>query len=237
MFDYASAGESVMEQLNLIDFAEYVSDEWCSDDWETPDPVARYMASLVKPTDNRILEPAAGTGQIVKYLPESRWINLIANEINPSRFTQGLKNAPDAYWMCSDFPMWLNPDSQYLIEDGFDLIITNPPFSKAIEFIEHSLQLLDCNNPEARLIYLLPCDFFQSQGRAKQFAELDCRIYQRHSIVGRVAYLKNGVPFDQRQIYDCVYEIRPGKVGDALPEVFVSLQSITPPSLGRGLNS
>jgi hypothetical protein len=41
------------------------------------------------------------------------------------------------------------------LEHGFDLIVTNPPFSLAIQFIEQGLRLLDKDNPNARLLYLL----------------------------------------------------------------------------------
>jgi hypothetical protein len=63
-----------------------VEAEFTSDDWETPDSVAKAIASLVLPSDFDILEPAAGRGQIAKYLPRDRRVTL--NEIKVNRFDE-----------------------------------------------------------------------------------------------------------------------------------------------------
>jgi hypothetical protein len=200
----------MIEQLSLIE-ATQISDEWNADDWETPPEIAFPMAKLVLPTDKVILEPAAGTGGIVRFLPSGEDRLILANEINPLRYQIGDRQRYPAKWINSDFLEW---GTDY----RFDLMITNPPFSLGLEFVEHGLRFLNTANPTARLLCLLPIAFFSSQERCDYFESLDCRIYQRHRIRGRVAYLKNGVQMQGRQCDDCVYDIRPGKDGDAAPE-------------------
>ncbi|MBN3945185.1 MAG: hypothetical protein HWQ38_01300 [Nostoc sp. NMS7] len=92
-----------MQQLSL--FAEE-QDEWTSEDWQTPDAIAQLMSKLVKPGDRVILEPCAGTGQIVKYLANLPDKTIHANERSYSRCKQGRLNTPSpfsALWSHSDF--------------------------------------------------------------------------------------------------------------------------------------
>ena len=193
-------------QLSLLESSmPAATGDWNPDDWETPDCLAQKMASLVLPTDRRILEPAAGTGQIAKYLPRSPspYIDTICMEINEARWNKGRMSGQE--WYHADF---LN-EAEYWSD--FSLIITNPPFSLASDFIARGLQILDRSYEYARLLYLLPADFFQSVGRNQAFRQLDAHIHHTYQIVNRVAYLKNGVVVKGRQVYDAVFDIRPGK--------------------------
>jgi hypothetical protein len=76
----------------------------------TPDFVARDMVEFFKPT-GRILEPAAGDGAILKYLPGADWC-----EIEKGR----------------DF---------FACVSEYDWIVSNPPFRKFKEFIIHAYSL------------------------------------------------------------------------------------------------
>lgn len=203
-----------MNQLTLIPETEYQppATDWHPDDWETPDKVAKEMASLVRP-DEFVLEPFAGTGQIAKFLNGG---TLTVNELNPLRCNQLKRrlvrheiefegyncdffNSRSLFWQDIRFP--------------FDVVCTNPPFSRLVEAIAFGLQALDKVNPEARLLYLLPGNWEQTKVRYAGFKELNCHIHHIHKIVGRVAYLKNGVPHRDRQIDDAIFDIRPGKEG------------------------
>ncbi len=113
--------------------------------------------------------------------------------------------APNALWIENSF-FAVSPGS-------VDVVCTNPPFSRAIEGIERALKWLNPENPNARLLFLLPGDFFCSQERSDRFEAIDCHIAHRYRIRGRVGYIKEGIAQDQRQIYDCVLDIRPGKSG------------------------
>ena len=197
----------------LFDTQEYsVADEsWSNNMWETPPEIARKMAALLTDKDLAILCPAAGRGNIaqqikVGLLPTKQVRSVYAVEVNPHRVADGKTLAPRVLWDCVDF---LAIPSVPL----YDAVLENPPFSLAIEFIERSLLWLNPANPEARLLYLLPGDFFASQERCDQFEALDCHIRHRYRIRDRVAYIKEGVQVKGRMIYDCVFDIRPGKVG------------------------
>jgi hypothetical protein len=191
-----------MQQLAL--FPE-VEPEWTSDDWQTPNEIASLMAKLVKPSDRFILEPAAGKGQIAKYLP----FGTFCVEINEQRFVSGYKNTLHCHWLNSNFF-----DEYYLCHVGYDLIISNPPFSKCVEFVERSLCLLNPDNPESRILFLLPLDWNCSKERGNAWRKLNAHIHHIHQIMGRVAYLDaSGVPQTKRQCVDAVFEIRPGKGG------------------------
>jgi hypothetical protein len=179
--------------------------------WESPPEIACKMAALLTNKDLAILCPAAGRGNIARYikagwLPTKQVRGVCAVELNPQRMADGKILAPYVWWKCADF-LKLEPVAEY------DVAIENPPFSLAMSFLERSLLWLNPANPDARLLYLLPGDFFASRERCDQFEALDCHIHHRYRIRGRVAYIKEGVQVEGRMIYDCVYDIRPGKIG------------------------
>ncbi|MBD6620017.1 methyltransferase [Komarekiella sp. 'clone 1'] len=192
--------------MTVIESASTIN--WTPDDWQTPNEIARLMTQLVIPSDSFILEPAAGTGQIAKYIPHPESRNILCLDINEQRVNLGQHNAPDCNWLVADF---LRDE----IEPAtlFDLIITNPPFSKCVEYIERSLELLNPDNPEARLIFLLPLDWNCSKARGAHWQRLNAHIHKEYRIMGRVAFLDaEGVPRSRRQCCDAVFEIRPGRV-------------------------
>lgn len=187
----------------LFDLQQYdrpTSEDFTTDDWETPPEIARKIAALIKPLD-LVLDPCAGRGAMVRYIKAQR---ITALEIKPDRVEDGKNLAPNATWRCTDFLKNVPVPMR-------SVVVTNPPFSLAIEFIERSLLWLDPRDPDARLLFLLPGDYFASQERNDRFEALNCCISHRYRIRGRVGYIKEGVQMDQRQVYDCVYEIRPGK--------------------------
>ena len=100
---------------------------------------------------NDVLEPSAGNGNICKvfkeYYPNK---DLTAVELREEEFNN----------LCQ-----LNIDdviinSYYNIREKFDIIIGNPPYSEAQEFIEHSFELLKENGI---LIFLLRTNFLESK--------------------------------------------------------------------------
>jgi hypothetical protein len=199
--------------------------EFTSDDYETPDDVAKAMATLVLPTDKNILEPFAGTGQIVKYLPSDRIIDVV--EIKRTRIEKMLLGVLNFNSICNMDFFDLDCETR-----KYDLIITNPPFSLCMEAISHSLKLLNPDNPNSRLLFLIPLDTFASQGRSEKLKNLDAHIHHTHLIPRRIDYLKDGEPMSKcqktvngipqfkngkpiknsgRQCYDAVFDIRLGK--------------------------
>ena len=169
--------------------------------YETPDKEANLIAKLVLPTDKSILEPFAGTGQIVKALLRS-WKpkSIVAFEKSLQRadkLSEIIVAPPfnefyNLITQCRDFFQYRDSSQLY------DLIITNPPFDTAIKGIKYSLTLLN-DKPESRLLFLLPLPFFSSQKRSKEFKALDCHIAAQYMIPWRIDYLKDGKPMSQCQ--------------------------------------
>lgn len=189
-----------MKQLSLLPEPE---NNWTSDDWQTPDSVAIAMSKLINKSDRRILEPCAATGQIAKFLPIDT--DNVCCEISLNRWREGLNNASWCHWLN------INYFENYEL-GVFDLIIGNPPFSRCVEFIERSLQLLNTQNNEARILFLLPLDWNCSKARAIAWKRLNAHIHHLYQIEGRVAFLDaNGVPQTKRQVCDAVFDIRPGR--------------------------
>jgi hypothetical protein len=184
-----TTGQNDMNQLLSIRSVE----EFTSDDYETPDKEAQAIASLVLPTDKNILEPFAGSGQIVKYLPSDRILDVV--ELKRSRYMQLIKLKNHCFAYNGSF-------FDFMHGNDYDLIITNPPFSLCMEAISHSLKLLNPDNPTARLLFLMPLDWNCAQSRAKIWNELDAHIHHVYRIPKRVDYLINGVPCSKTQKVD-----------------------------------
>lgn len=190
--------------LSYLPGFEPLPDEWNSDDWQTPSDLASAITSLIRDDEVDILDPAAGTGQLVipiKWLPRRL---VTAVEIKLSRYKHGQERCHWVNWIHGDF-------FELSIHDQFDLIIANPPFSLRMEFIAESLKLL---KPSGRLLYLMPIDFNCGKAMGDRWKQLSCNIHHQYDIQHRVAYLDaNGIPQRGRQIYDAVFDIRPGKIG------------------------
>lgn len=89
----------------------------------------------ISPEDS-ILEPAAGNGNIIQALRENGFKNQItAIEIREEEF-ENLESLANVVAI-TDF---LDPDPE--ITKKFDVIISNPPYTQAQEFIDKSLALL-----------------------------------------------------------------------------------------------
>jgi hypothetical protein len=197
--------------MQLFDVEEYtkIVEDFTSDDYETPPEIAQKIAGLIKSTDRRILDPCAGRGAMVRYIAADRdGDRVTAIEIKRSRVADGRILAPQAEWICGNF-LSLNP-KDYVYQD---VVITNPPFSCGMDILERSLLWLNPTNPRARLLFLLPGDYFASCERSDRFESLDCHISHRYRIRGRVDYIKEGDRIKGRQISDCVHEIKLGKIG------------------------
>lgn len=101
----------------------------------------------------RILDPGAGLGA---------WGDVI-KQANPDAYVEGVEfvytpDAPQSYnaWHTQDFLLGYSADEE------FDLVVGNPPFSEAEDFIRKGL---DCLKPGGRLSFLLRLAFLESRGR------------------------------------------------------------------------
>lgn len=103
-----------------------------------------------------ILEPSAGNGAIIKALRNRGYKNhIVAIELREEE-RENLIGHADSVGIL-DFLK--DPDL-----GKFDVIIGNPPYSLAQEFIDKSLSLL---RPGGRLIFLLRTNFLESEKRFK----------------------------------------------------------------------
>ena len=125
-----------------------------------------------------ILEPSAGNGAIIDALRAFGYENHIhAIEIRKEEKENLMRNATTV--SIEDFM-----DADPIIT--FDVIIGNPPFSLAQEFIDKSLSLL---NPGGKLIFLLRTNFLESKKRFEWWQDkLPTRLYvlsSRPSFTGK----------------------------------------------------
>lgn len=123
-----------------------------------PETVRAFLANFDGiSSGDRILEPSAGNGQIVKVLREGGYDNVTIGSF--------FDYEPDC---------------------GYDVIIGNPPYSLALDFINKSLELL---HPGGLLIFLLRTNFLESEKRFKWWQEHPLSglytLHKRPSFTGR----------------------------------------------------
>lgn len=125
------------------------------DFYPTPESSVRSFLDNFPPFKDGIdiLEPGAGSGNIIKVLKEYGEFNFDAIEIRPEE----LKTLTEigANTLIGDF-LEMNITKKY------DLIIGNPPFNQAIDFVKKSLGLL---KPNGKLVFLLRTAFMESNRR------------------------------------------------------------------------
>ena len=136
--------------------------------------LANSTASLRRPHPGAF----AGNGQIVKVLREGGYDNRIdAVELRPEE-RGTLEALADNVTIGSFFDY--EPDCSY------DVIIGNPPYSLALDFINKSLELL---HPGGLLIFLLRTNFLESERRFKWWQEHPLSglytLHKRPSFTGR----------------------------------------------------
>lgn len=117
---------------------------------KTPEAVALKMLSVLENGDInlRTLEPCAGRGGIVEVLQRNYTKNVVYNEIQPDlktalhqRFSYDYLNYSDT--LDTSFP-----------NNSFDRVVMNPPFDKAVEFLQAMLNYY--TKPQAEIVTLFP---------------------------------------------------------------------------------
>lgn len=112
----------------------------------------------IKPGD-KILEPSAGNGNIIQALRDKGYKNTIdAIELRAEEANNLATLADDV--IIGNFLELNNSDK-------WNVIIGNPPYSLAQEFIDKSLEVLA---PGGRLIFLLRTNFFR-ESKAREMVE------------------------------------------------------------------
>ena len=151
-----------------------------SEDFYSTNPLAlemlleRYNIGEIK----TMLEPCVGDGNLAKYML-SRYpkIHITALDIVDRGF-EGTQ---------------INNFLDYYTNEQYDVILTNPPFKLAKEFVEKSLGLV---NEQGKVIMFLKVQFLEGQGR-KEFLENSPLKYV-YVFSGRMATWKDGKQVDEQ---------------------------------------
>lgn len=138
-----------------------------NDFYPTPDWLTQAILPYLPISDDadrnvRILEPAAGNGALLRVLL-SRWPNAQYRTVD-IEYTRDHRTPPihNVDHTLGDF-LTVEPEA------NCDVIITNPPFRYAKEFIERSF--LWCRNEDSWVVMLLRLNFLGSQKRGKWLRE------------------------------------------------------------------
>lgn len=104
----------------------------------------------------RILDPCAGdarfSNEICNYLGDESWVRVDSYDIDPRHPVVEKANF-----------LQLEPNPVY------DLIISNPPFTWALEFIQHSMKFR--SNENVPIVFILRLNWLGGQWRAKAIRE------------------------------------------------------------------
>jgi hypothetical protein len=139
-----------MPSINQTGFGNSPRNE--NDSYETPEELI--LAILERETVGPIiLEPACGSGNIVKILRKSNY-GVIPMDI----VDYGVEDQSVGDFLTATFDGI----------DSFDTVITNPPYSKALEFVKKSLELVADGNKVIMFLRLL---FLEGQKRYEFFKE------------------------------------------------------------------
>ncbi|CBA17739.1 putative DNA modification methylase [Acaryochloris phage A-HIS1] len=162
---------------------------WTSDLWETPENVAKliatYAAIAVRP-----LECSAGNGAISKFFLRGTAIEPLRHRYEILRETN-----PNLEYFSGSFFDY-NPERKH------DVIVGNPPFSMIPEFLAHIAKVLEFGG----LAYLLlPTQSFQAVGRYKALCASQLTQIEEIKFVNRIAFVKNGVEVKGTQQYHSVF--------------------------------
>lgn len=115
--------------------------------YETPFPVAAMMQEIATVGENdSVLEPSAGTGNLLKLLPRNT--SITANEMRESRRQDLEKNIPNANTLGKDFIELTKDDV-----GATDVVLMNPPFERQLgdggvgpidaAHVRHAFDMLD----------------------------------------------------------------------------------------------
>jgi hypothetical protein len=179
------------------------AEEYVFEAYLTPDDqltaIAPHLLGGERVEDLRLLEPCAGDGVICAL---ARQWGLLREHITAVEVRQEPAVALDALASevyIADYPTWA---AEALAEGlQYDLIWTNPPFSRLEDFIEASLPLLTPGT--GRLALLLRSSFTEAE---KRTALLTSHYFHEYKLNWRSSYLKNGSSNTDRWAYSwCVW--------------------------------
>lgn len=140
-----------------------------ADFYKTPHTVIEKFLSHYKLNDGVILEPSAGNGHFIEVIRDNGYKNtIVANELRSEEMdnlqNSGANIITNYDYLSDEFEI---PN---IHNEEVKTVITNPPFSKAQEFLETTFK----RYPNAEVIMLLRLAFLESK---KRFS-----FWQRHPV-------------------------------------------------------
>ena len=150
----------------------------------------------------------AGNGNITQWLPG---YHILAVERNKLRYESGRRCCQKATWLHADI------FSQHFVTNyvfqckPFDVVVSNPDFEYGFAAIFVGLLMIR-GNPDAKLLFLLPMDFFNGTAARRRLYRI-CNFHiERMWSVGTWNYYKDRQIGSRPKLHcDAIYEIRPGK--------------------------
>lgn len=155
------------------------------------------LAKSVSPSA-KVLEPSAGTGNFLR-AAQRLWPSAVGLELDPERAAQSGSHCLDSLTL---------PPSQ-----AFDLVIGNPPFSLAAEFVRWAHGQL---TPVGQVAFLLKLSFLSGKKRVAKLYS-DFPLAELHPIVGRAKFRGDMNSTDNQEYGLFVW--RPGAPGTLKPHI------------------
>lgn len=126
-----------------------------SDFYPTPtETIDNFLKNYDIGKDLAILEPCAGNGNIIESLKKQGCMNIDAVEIRREEAENLIDKLGVGHVAICDF---LTMNNKFLA-NKYDVIITNPPFNQAQEFVEKCLEIV---KPNGTVIMLLRTNFLE----------------------------------------------------------------------------
>jgi predicted RNA methylase len=167
LFD-GDATEAIEQVLLTGEIATYQDFDF----FQTPPHVAYRLMDLAEIKDGMdVLEPSAGTGRLINYLPAS--VKVMAVELR-DKYASQINREPNVTVLIADF-MRVDPMSP-----GFDRVVMNPPFSKQQD-IRHVLHALKFLKPGGRLVSVMSSGVTFRQN--KLTVDFRCMVEERGGMI------------------------------------------------------
>jgi hypothetical protein len=188
----------------------------------TPQYVTQFLRTLIRSTsDIRCLDLGGGTGSLSRALPQGS----VSVEHCLERLEIGASTVPTNVWWLLDYT-----SEEFLLhlhDCKYDLVVSNPDFEIAMQTIFIGSQGLNLLNSDARLIMLLPTDFFEgSKVRSRLYNLLNMHIETEYRL-GRVAYYANqGRMTSTKHSSDSLFVMKPGRRTEVHNSVNIRLSGL-----------
>ena len=164
---FAEDPTEAIEELILT--GEYKT-KFAGDFFQTPISIAQRMAEWAVRSGDRVLEPSAGAGRLVRAAFSAGASAVVCVELDEKRATglRGFLPDADVTVVCADF-LTVGPEQ---IGEDFDAIVMNPPFMRGAAAL-HILHALRFLKRGGRLATLAPLSLrFREDAAHKELREI-----------------------------------------------------------------